>query len=99
VIAASIVAFGQMRVSQTGLALAIASGAIASGCGYVVWYAALRGLAGTRAAVVQLAVPVLAAMAGVAVLGEQVTLRLVIASVATLGGVAMVLAQRAAKPA
>jgi drug/metabolite transporter (DMT)-like permease len=99
VIAVSIAAFGQMRVSQTGLALAIASGAIASGCGYVVWYAALRGLAGTRAAVVQLAVPVLAAMAGVAVLGEQVTLRLVIASVATLGGVAMVLAQRAAKPA
>ena len=97
VIAVSIVGFGQMRLSQTGLALAIASGAIASGCGYVIWYAALRGLTGTRAAVVQLAVPVIAAIAGVAILGEPVTLRLVIASIATLGGVAIVLAQRAAK--
>lgn len=99
VIAVSIAAYGQMRLSQTGLVLAIASGAIASGCGYVIWYAALRGLTGTRAAVVQLAVPVIAAIAGVAILGEQVTLRLILASIATLGGVAIVLTQRAAKTA
>ncbi|MFZ2031721.1 MAG: DMT family transporter [Vitreimonas sp.] len=97
VLVVSAIAFAQMRLSQTGLLLAAASGAIASGCGYVIWYAALRGLSGTRAAVVQLAVPVIAAMAGVALLGEHVTTRLVIASVATLGGVAIVLAQRASK--
>ena len=97
VVVVSIAAFSQLHLSQTGLALAIASGAVASGCGYVIWYAALRGLTGTRAAVVQLAVPVIAAIAGVAILREPVTLRLVIASVATLGGVAIVLAQRAAK--
>lgn len=99
VIVVSIAAFSQIHLSQTGLVLAIASGAIASGCGYVIWYAALRGLTGTRAAVVQLAVPVIAAIAGVALLHEPVTLRLVIASLATLGGVAIVLAQRAAKAA
>jgi len=65
----------------------------------VIWYAALRGLSGTRAAVVQLAVPVIAAIAGVAFLGEHVTMRLLIASAATLGGVAIVLAQRGRKPA
>ncbi len=95
----SAAAFSQMHLTQTGLALAIASGAIASGCGYVIWYAALRGLTGTRAAVVQLAVPVIAAIAGVLVLGEHVTTRLVLASAATLGGVAIVLAQRSVKPA
>ena len=97
VIVVSALAFAQVHLSQTGALLAIASGAIASGCGYVIWYAALRGLSGTRAAVVQLAVPVIAAMAGVAFLGEHVSVRLVIASVATLGGVAIVLAQRATK--
>lgn len=95
VLLASILAFAQTRLSQAGILLAIASGAVASGCGYVIWYAALRGLSGTRAAVVQLAVPVIAAAAGVAVLGEHLTVRLVIASAATLGGVALVLAQRA----
>jgi drug/metabolite transporter (DMT)-like permease len=83
--------------SPNGLALAVASGAIASGCGYVIWYAALAGLTGTRAATVQLTVPVIAAFGGVVLLSEQITLRLLIASVATLGGVAIVVAQRAAK--
>jgi len=83
--------------SPNGLALAAASGAIASGCGYVIWYAALAGLTGTRAATVQLTVPVIAAFGGVAVLSEPITLRLLVASAATLGGVALVVAQRAAK--
>ncbi len=86
-------------VSSTGLALAIASGALASGCGYVVWYAALSGLTATRAATVQLSVPVIAAFCGVVLLSEQVTPRLLIASAVTLGGVAIVLSQRAAKAA
>ena len=85
--------------TPNGLALAVASGAIASGCGYVIWYAALAGLTGTRAATVQLTVPVIAAFGGIVLLSEQITLRLLVASVATLGGVAIVVAQRAAKGA
>lgn len=99
VLAVSALTAARAHVSETGMLLAVASGAIASGCGYVIWYAALRGLSGTRAAVVQLAVPVIAAAAGVALLGEHVTARLVVASAATLGGVAIVLAQRAARRA
>jgi len=83
--------------SPNGLALAAVSGAIASGCGYVIWYAALSGLTGTRAATVQLTVPVIAAFGGVAVLSEPITLRLLVASATTLGGVALVVAQRVAK--
>ncbi len=80
--------------SYGGLALAIASGAVTSGCGYVIWYAALRGLTATRAATVQLSVPVIAAFGGILLLSELITLRLLLASAATLGGVAIVLAQR-----
>jgi drug/metabolite transporter (DMT)-like permease len=83
------------NVSSQGLLLAVASGALASGCGYVIWYAALPGLSATRAATVQLSVPVIAAFGGVALISEEVTLRLLIASAATLAGVAIVLAQRA----
>ena len=63
----------------------------------MIWYAALRGLSASRAATVQLSVPVIAAFGGVLLLFEDVTLRLLVASAATLGGVAIVLAQR--KPA
>lgn len=80
--------------SYGGLALAIASGAVTSGCGYVIWYAALPGLTATRAATVQLSVPVIAAFGGILLLSELITLRLLLASAATLGGVAIVLAQR-----
>lgn len=72
-----------------GLALAVASGALTSGLGYVVWYAALPGHTATTAAVVQLAVPVLAAVGGVWFLHEEATSRLLVASVLTLGGVAL----------
>jgi drug/metabolite transporter (DMT)-like permease len=85
-------------VSPHGLALAIASGAITSGCGYVIWYAALAQLSAARASVVQLSVPIIAALGGVALLSETMSARLLLASAATLGGVAIVLAQRAAGP-
>ncbi len=65
-----------------------------SGVGYAAWYAALPGLTATRAASVQLAVPVLAAAGAVAWLGERVTARLVLASLAILGGVAIAVAGR-----
>jgi drug/metabolite transporter (DMT)-like permease len=88
---------GTLNSTFAGIALAVASGAIASGIGYVIWYAALPGLTATHAATVQLSVPVIAALGGVILLSEEVTFRLLLASVATLGGVAIVLAQRAAK--
>jgi drug/metabolite transporter (DMT)-like permease len=72
-----------------GIGLALASGAVASGVGYAVWYAALRGLTATRAAIVQLTVPVLAAAAGVVLLGETVSLRLVASGSVILGGIAL----------
>jgi drug/metabolite transporter (DMT)-like permease len=94
VLGVSLLFLRDLSVSTTGLALAAASGAIASGCGYVIWYAALPHLTAARASIVQLSVPVIAAFGGVALLSEQMTLRLVLASVATLGGVATVLVQK-----
>lgn len=87
---------GDIAASFEGLALAVASGAVASGCGYVVWYAALRGLTAARAATVQLSVPAIAGFGGVALLGEALSMRLVLASAAILGGLAIVLTRRAA---
>jgi drug/metabolite transporter (DMT)-like permease len=94
VIAVSLFFINEFRVSAAGLALAVTSGAVTSGLGYVAWYAALRRLPRTRAATVQLSVPVIAAVGGVALLAEPITVRLLIASTATLGGVWIVLAQR-----
>lgn len=95
VVIVNLLFFRGFSVSPSGLALAVASGAIASGCGYVIWYAALAGLSAMRAATVQLSVPVIAAFGGVVLLSEAVTLRLVVAAIATIGGVATVLTQRA----
>src|SRR5439155_97269 len=78
----SVLLAGRARADATGGALAIASGALTSGIGYVVWYAALRGLTALRAATVQLSVPPLAAFGGVLWLGETITPRLVGASIA-----------------
>jgi drug/metabolite transporter (DMT)-like permease len=94
VVATSVVFIGRFEVSAGGIAYAIGSGAIASGIGYVIWYAALRRLRATSAATVQLSVPVIAAIGGALLMSEAVTARLVIASIATLGGVALVLLQR-----
>jgi drug/metabolite transporter (DMT)-like permease len=98
-LAASIAAavFATPRLTPVGAGLALASGALTSGLGYAVWYAALRGLTPTRAAIVQLSVPPLAALLGVLLLGEVVTLRLLLASALVLGGIALALsAHRAA---
>lgn len=77
-----------------GAGCAVASGALASGLGYAVWYAALPALRATTAATVQLSVPVLAASGGVLFLGEAVSLRLLLASAAILGGIALVILDR-----
>ena len=91
VIAVSIVALPQFAVQRGGVLLAIASGAIASGLGYVVWYQALAGLTATRAAIVQLLVPVLASLGGVLFLTEPISLRLTVSTVIVLGGIALAL--------
>ena len=76
-----------------------ASGALASGCGYAIWYAALRGLSSARAAMVQLSVPAIAALGAVVLLAEPLTPRLVIASALTLGGVGLALWRRTRRQA
>jgi drug/metabolite transporter (DMT)-like permease len=86
----SLVLLAFARVDAEGIACAIASGALTSGVGYAIWYAALRSLSSTGAATVQLSVPVIAAIGGVLVLGEPITLRLLGASIAVLGGIALV---------
>ncbi|MGB5037538.1 MAG: DMT family transporter [Blastocatellia bacterium] len=76
-----------MSFDLAGVGFAVLSGALASGVGYAVWYTAMRGLQATQAATVQLSVPVLAAAGGVLLLGEDVGLRLVLSSLAILGGI------------
>jgi len=80
---------GQSHATLNGLALATISGALTSGYGYIIWYTALKSLSTSRAAIAQLTVPALAAAAGVVFLGERMSWRLAIASVAILGGIAM----------
>lgn len=77
-----------------GVLYAIASGAITSGLGYVLWYAALPAFKAASAATIQLSVPALAALGGVLLLGEQMSLHLLVASVAILGGIALVILRR-----
>ncbi|HEV2292094.1 MAG TPA: DMT family transporter [Gemmatimonadales bacterium] len=84
-----------LHARPSGIAWAALSGAVASGLGYAVWYQALRALTSVTAAVVQLAVPVLAGIGGVALLGEQLTLRLAAAAVLVLGGIGMTILGRA----
>ncbi|UJX26936.1 DMT family transporter [Pseudoalteromonas sp. CF6-2] len=74
-------------ISFSGIALAVASGAFASGVGYSIWYLALPKLKSSQAAVVQLTVPVLAIVAGMVFLNEQITLQLMVASALILGAV------------
>jgi drug/metabolite transporter (DMT)-like permease len=91
VLTVTLVARRALHVEPGGVFLALWSGALASGLGYVLWYHALRGLSKIGAAIVQLAVPLLAAAGGVALLGEQVTLRLLLSSLLVLGGISLVL--------
>lgn len=77
-----------------GVWYALASGALASGVGYAIWYTALPALKATSAATVQLSVPVLAAVGGTVFLDESLTLRLVLSSVAVLGGISLVILEK-----
>ena len=94
VLATSLVMLDDLQISAQGAMLASASGAVASAGGYVVWYAALRGLSATRAATVQLSVPVIAAVAGVVFLSEEMSTRLIVSAIIILGGVGLSLMGR-----
>lgn len=94
VLAVSLIALPRFHAEPTGVVLAVASGTFASGLGYVVWYVALPRLTTTRAAVVQLAVPILAAAGGVIFLAESVSVRLVLSTAIVLGGVALAIVCR-----
>ncbi len=93
-LAVALASAGRLAGNASGVLLAVASGALASGLGYVLWYYALRGLTATSAATVQLTVPVIAACGGVLVLSEPLHARLVIAAILVLGGVGAVLLGR-----
>ena len=84
-----------IKLDPAGVGYAILSGAIASGIGYVIWYSALPGLKAASAATVQLSVPVLAAAGGILFLGESITFRFLLASIAVLGGIALVVIENA----
>jgi drug/metabolite transporter (DMT)-like permease len=91
----SVLMLNRTSIDNTGSWYAVASGALASGIGYSVWYTALPGLRATDAATVQLSVPVIAALGGIVFLGEPISLRLVITSIAILGGIMLVILRNA----
>ena len=89
--ALSLITSNGATLDNAGVGYAVASGALASGLGYAIWYSVLPALKATNAATVQLSVPVIAALGGILFLGEAITLRLVLASIAILGGIALVI--------
>jgi drug/metabolite transporter (DMT)-like permease len=90
-VAMSLAAWSWWSLDTQGLIYALASGALASGVGYAIWYTALRGLKATSAATVQLSVPVIAAAGGILLLGEAMTQTLLLSSLTIVGGIALVL--------
>jgi len=85
---------GSIVTSTRGVVLALVSGGVTSGLGYVLWYRALPRLSVTQAAVAQVGVPVIAAVGGVVLLGEPLSLRLILAGAAVLGGIGLLLSRR-----
>jgi len=91
IIILGIVTISQVQISFEGILLAVLSGALASGIGYTIWYIALGGLSSTQAAVLQLLVPVIAAIGGVVFVSEEITYRLVISATIILTGILLVI--------
>jgi drug/metabolite transporter (DMT)-like permease len=90
----SLIMRNHMVLDPAGVEYALASGALASGFGYIIWYTVLPALKTSNAATVQLSVPLIAALGGIVFLGEPVTWRLVLASVAILGGIGLVILRK-----
>jgi drug/metabolite transporter (DMT)-like permease len=90
----SLIMLSGSSLDPAGFWYAVSSGALASGIGYAIWYTVLPALKATSAATVQLSVPVIAAAGGVVMLGESISFRLVLASIAILGGIALVILEK-----
>ncbi len=93
-VALSILMHNGASLDSAGFWYAVSSGALASGIGYTIWYTVLPALKATNAATVQLSVPVIAALGGIVFLGETITMRLVLTSLAILGGIALVILKK-----
>lgn len=89
-----VAAIGALDISPRGAVLATLSGAVTSGLGYVIWYAALTNLNATRAALVQLSVPVIATLGGVLFIGETITTRFIVSAAMVLGGIGLAVGSR-----
>lgn len=94
VVILTVVTLNSQSLDTAGIGYAIASGALASGLGYAIWYSVLPALKSTTASTVQLSVPVIAAIAGIVFLSEPVTWRFALASIALLGGIALVIMEK-----
>jgi len=94
----SVIMIQRTKLDSLGVTYAVISGAITSGLGYVIWYSVLPNLKASSAAVVQLSAPVLVATGGILLLGEPITLRYVIASIAVLGGIFLVVIEKQRGP-
>jgi drug/metabolite transporter (DMT)-like permease len=93
-VALSIVSVDDAKLDSFGVWYAVASGAVASGIGYAIWYSVLPSLRAASAATIQLSVPVSAVFGGLVILGESLTVRLALASIAILGGIALVVQEK-----
>jgi len=98
-IALSLIMLKESSLDLEGVYYAIASGALASGLGYAIWYSALPSLKATKAAVVQLSVPVITALGGVFLVNEPITSRVALASMFILGGIALVVVENGKRKA
>ena len=90
----SLLLLDRISLDMLGVGYAVVSGALTSGLGYVIWYTVMPALKATNAAIVQLSVPVIAAAGGIVLLGESITVRLALASIAILGGIALVIVRK-----
>jgi drug/metabolite transporter (DMT)-like permease len=90
----SLLMFTQISWDSAGIWYAIMSGALTSGIGYAIWYKALPALKATQAATVQLSVPVIAALGGIILLDEPLSLRVILASIAIISGIALVILEK-----
>jgi drug/metabolite transporter (DMT)-like permease len=95
-IALTLYSMNGTSLDQAGIGYALLSGTLTSGMGYAIWYSVLPALKATHASIVQLSVPVIAALGGIVFLGEALTLRLTLASAAILGGIALVILEKQA---
>ena len=94
----SLLLLNSVTLDGAGIGYALVSGGLASGIGYAIWYSVLPAMKTTQAATVQLSAPVIAALGGIVLLGEPLTLRIVLASIAILGGIALVILEQKTTP-